>query len=357
MSGNDPSPGEDFVGRKKHLGSLLLPFYHRGATWGDFGRFLEVFFRGDLHVRKGGHLLFHEQKCRHNSGGKHFSALDNSRKFPQEYPMFNAVRYTRPCISFGKGEVGKNPGFIVFDTVLKAKAFLESINKGEKIENSAQDTGSSYGSDDQDDLSEMSTEDEEDMLDYVDSGEVRDLSNDLLGIADSDSQDTDYGSVIAAEDLEAIMKPFAESEERASRAHPSLEADPPIQSQEGDFRPQDVSFSKGPGNSRSSTKVRAATLAYLRGFSREPSRLREETRRLCEDSTLCVLHLCGCGMPFEHNGTLVPGCCEWSHLKLGTLEENGRHKTWHTAMGMSDAADYPALCDIVHRGKDGDGLF
>jgi hypothetical protein len=58
--------------------------------------------------------------------------------------MFHHVRYSRPCISFGKGEANKTPGFIVADTVTKARRFLEGINKGEKIQDSAYDEESEY---------------------------------------------------------------------------------------------------------------------------------------------------------------------------------------------------------------------
>jgi hypothetical protein len=129
--GNDQGLTEDLVGRGKHLGAILLPFYHRGATWQDFGLFLEALFEGRLHTRIGATPLFSPQKCRHNYGGKHYEVLSNSVEDPDQYPMFHHVRYSRPCISFGKGEANKTPGFIVADTVTKARRFLESINKGE----------------------------------------------------------------------------------------------------------------------------------------------------------------------------------------------------------------------------------
>jgi len=175
------------------------------------------------------------------------------------------------------------------------------------------------------------------------------------------SEESENNSFIDPEDIHSMMEP--------SDSEPGTQPEQPddvvlyrpareILTSEADFDISDASIVVRPGGTRSSTKVRAATLGYLRGFSLDPDRLREETRRLTLNRDLQVLHLCGCGIPFHNpEGTLVPGCCEWSHLKLGTAEENGRHKSYHIVMGMTVAEDYPALCGIVHKGQDGNDLF
>jgi hypothetical protein len=282
--------------------------------------------------------------------------------------MFNHLRYSRPCLAFGKGEANKNPGFIVSDTAIKARKFLMSIGKGEKILNSAYDSDEEYDSDAQesesDDLSPGESQVTDLPMSDFSGGPEEDDAEESQRSAYLLSDETDYGPVIDAEDIEQLMEPY-EGDYRANLAlqssvvlgsSPPAVEDVPIMTSDADFDPDDASV-QGLGQVRSSTKVRAATLGYLWGFSRDPSRLCEEARRLRDDPTQQVLHLCGCGMPFTRNGVLVPGCCEWSHLKLGTAEENGRHKSYHTVMGMSETADYPALCDIVHRGQDGEGLF
>jgi hypothetical protein len=109
---------------------------------------------------------------------------------------------------------------------------------------------------------------------------------------------------------------------------------------------------------RSSTKMRGATLGYLWGFAENPARLRTEFRRLRGDGSLWVLHLCGCGLcTATDQGQRSRGCCEWSHLTLGSSVANARHRTYHEVMSSTRVEDYPALCGIIHRGVDGEGLF
>jgi hypothetical protein len=176
------------------------------------------------------------------------------------------------------------------------------------------------------------------------------VDDDMLALIPSDSDtDFDCGSPINAEDVELMMRPFELEEyrdlsarQRQGRRAPATAADFPITSSDGEFDPADASIRVGQGGRRTSTKVRAATLGYLWGFSRDPDRLREETRRLRDERDQQVLHLCGCGIPFNNSdGVLVPGCCEWSHLRLGTAEENGLHKSYHTVMGATVAEGLP----------------
>jgi hypothetical protein len=173
--------------------------------------------------------------------------------------------------------------------------------------------------------------------------------------AEGSPDSTDYGSSpIALSDIELMMELF-DNEVPASPS--GTPRDYPILSSEGDFNPSDESFHASQ-QARSSTKMRAATLAYLRGFARDPERLREEMYRLRKERDLYVLHLCGCGLPYTNeSGTLVPGCCEWSHLRLGTSVENALHRSYHIVMEKSNVEDFPQLCDIIHRAEYGFDLF
>lgn len=343
----DDSSLEDATGRRKHLGRIAPIFYHRGATWGDFGCFLENFFRGNLHVKKTGTVYFHEQKCRHNASGCHHALLQSSRELPDQYPMFNHERYTRPCLSFGKGEEGKNMGFVVSDVCTRARKFLESIGKGVMMcdlvhdEDYDQDVADEFDSQ----SSWIGTSEVDEELPPLEGDIVPSRTGDVL------SSDDDFGPFpLSLEDLEELLE---------EEADPEPEGDI-LMSEISDY-PSSVT-STDPVDyqgkvKRSSTKVRAATLGYLWGFWSDPAGLCKAFRTL-RRGTDSILHLCGCGMFYRNqDGVICPGCCEPSHLKLGTLEENRRHETWHKAMGMARIEDYPALCDIIHRGQYGDDLF
>lgn len=104
--------------------------------------------------------------------------------------------------------------------------------------------------------------------------------------------------------------------------------------------------------------MRAATLGYLWNFADNPQQLRTEFRRLRSDRTLYVLHLCGCGICYEtSSGVRVKGCVERSHLKLGSHEENERHKLYHQMLSFAQVSDYANAVAIIHRSLDGDGIL
>lgn len=69
-------------------------------------------------------------------GGKHHGLLNNSVVQPGGLPVFVGPQFTRSCLSFRKGKVDKTPGFVVSDTVVKARRYLESIRKGKKVQKS-----------------------------------------------------------------------------------------------------------------------------------------------------------------------------------------------------------------------------
>lgn len=344
--------GEELSGRRKHLGRIALIFYHRGGTWQDFGLFLERFFAGSLHVKKTGTVYFHEQKCRRNTSGRHHAFLQSGRTQPDQYPMFNHERYSRPCLSFGKGEEGKNTGFVVSDVCTRARKFLESIGKGEIKRSSVYDED--YDPDLADELDESSSV-------WVGTSQVAEGSTPLAEDDDvpvpvpqmEGPSSDDFGSLeFELEDVEGLLGDSGE-EGPAPDQDVLMSEISDFPSSENSADPED---SQGQVK-RSSTKVRAATLGYLWGFSGRPAELRDAFQTLRRGS-LSVLHLCGCGIYYKNlDGAACPGCCEWSHLKLGTLEENRYHENWHKTMNMARNEDYSALCDIVHRGQYGEGLF
>jgi hypothetical protein len=353
MSNDAMAGGELEVGRRKHLGRLAHVFYRRGASWEDFGGFLESFFAGNLHRKRGDDLLFHEQKCRHNVLGRHHETLQDSVGNPGLYPMFNHQRYSRACLSFGKGDAEKNAGFVVSDTCQKARNYLESIGKGEVVR------GLGEESDYEGDTDEESSSDESDR--YLDpassdygSSQVTDdwPSNEaeMISVAPDSGSDNDSDT----SEFEVADEDWDDSGvEEAGEEDVNISMLTDFPSSQATVDPL------GPGGKvkRTSTKVRAATLGYLWGFAHRPKALRNAFREL-RTTELLVLHLCGCGMKHvNQDGVICPGCMEWSHLKLGTAVENGRHRIWHQAMSLACKDDYSGLCGIVHKGQDGRDLF
>lgn len=57
--------------RRGHLGRLALIFYHRRASWRDFGDFIDGFFDGSLGI----HVKMPEMGCRHGPGGMHHDVM------------------------------------------------------------------------------------------------------------------------------------------------------------------------------------------------------------------------------------------------------------------------------------------
>lgn len=347
--------GEPEVGRGKHLGRLALVFYHRAATWKEFGDFLEALFNGRLHRRANN--LFREQKCRHNVSGRHHTVLQASALDQDQYPMFNHYRYSQYCLSFGKGDKNKNPGFVVSDTCQKARDYLAGIGKGVKIRGLGDDgdytdsphTSEYSGEFDLDDLPGSSQ-----VTDDIPSNElemVNVIAEDEMDLFPSsfEATNSDIEPVVGERDL---LDQGREDDERlAIDAEMSFMTD--IDSSLLSVDPPGPDGQTG----RTSTKIRAATLGYLWGFADDPQGLRDAFRRLRSEN-LEILHLCGCGIGFvNERGESVAGCHTPSHLKLGSPYENGIHKIWHSTMSLSCDDDYSGLCAIVHRSQYGSDLF
>ncbi len=136
---SDVGAGNDYIGRRKHLGQLALVFKHRHGTWYDFGQFLKHLFSDSPRIGRIATIPLVTVACRHNSGGRHHATLTDYTRNPQKYPMFDHERYTRPCISIGAFEDKKNPGLVVADLCTRAKDFLLSIGKGDARQETGRD--------------------------------------------------------------------------------------------------------------------------------------------------------------------------------------------------------------------------
>jgi hypothetical protein len=363
-------PGNDCSGRAKHLARLAAVFRHRHGTWGDFGLFLKMIFGEVLPVGRVETAPLEKISCRHNSGGRHHQILQASRIAPGDYPMFTHERYTRPCVTLGSFDRNKNPGLVVSDLCIKARAFLLSIGKGDENDPTGRDREYVPPSDDL----EMSSpynpaEADPDSRELSPVSEVGGYLRSLPRVRQTQGS----SSYSAPMELDAPTPGESRPVEDGSSSYGGSlfeEEDvleminswmaPAEQSQQTVETMSDVgSIESLPQRAgRLSTKMRVATLAYLWKFADNAEQLRAEFRRLRRDNSLQVLHLCGCGLCIiTEQGEKIPGCCEKTHLMLGTAVMNGHHKNYHTTIGLSQVEDYPALCGILHRARNGDGIF
>lgn len=58
-------------------------------------------------------LRLEEIDHRHNHGWKNYDTLQVSKDSPGDYPMFNDVRYSLPCVTVGAWESKKDPRILV----------------------------------------------------------------------------------------------------------------------------------------------------------------------------------------------------------------------------------------------------
>jgi len=344
----EPITYDYMEGRGKHLGQLGLVFRHRGGTWGDFGQFLRTLFsdspsRGA--VATTAPVII---DCRHNPGGRHHPILTASTQNPQAYPMFNHERYSRPCTGLGSFELGKNPGWVVADLCTRAQRFLQSIGKGGTI---ALDPGRdvSYNPADY----PMSSPPSVDASIATDSQGSISQSNILDGPrVVSMPAEEDYGDdLFEDEDVVDDLARIANEVEGNVRPRTSSTMETPT-----GLHGSDDSILQEP--TRSSTKMRVATLAYLWRFVQDPRELRTQFRLLRRDRSLHVLHLCGCGLCIQPSGgRRTLGCVERSHLMLGPKSVNDNHASHHQFLGLTRDHQYPRVIDEIHKAEDGAGLF
>lgn len=335
-------------GRRHHLGRLGHIFYRRGATWSDFGAWLDDLFSGNQH-KKG--LGFHVQRCRHDPQvGRHGRILRGivATQLQTSHPVFTSEGCFMPCRSFGKGEEGKATGMIVDDLVRRARDYLSSIGRGEIMVSSSLDA--EYGD------TGDTTEEESSSDDLEEEGTEGSLYEELVDLAGFSRSSVPYQTPLDLQltiALEDIQVEGFDPRDSAVEASERLDT---IMSDISGFQSSESAFD--PNASRSSTKIRVATLAYLHKFSQRPVQLRTAFRTL-RNTELCVLHLCGCGVKFHDrdSGQDCAGCVERTHLKLGDPSENRTHLIWHKAMSVVSDPNYVDLCRIVHDTPLCDGLF
>lgn len=342
--------GDDPVRRAGHLGRIQGIFRRRGATWADIGLFLQFLFGERVVPRVGLKSLDPPGRCecRHKSGVHHIALSNLSVNAPGDL-LTNHPHLIRPCITIGTADPGKNPGLVVDDLCSRARKFLArkyhiSHYWGEKIEPE---------DDDGDDETEYTPSESGDNLslselEYEPDGNGSE-DDDGYGPSGPPSQNSAYDMSNIIAEADNVTRVAA----RDARDH--------IQTYEREDR--EISLSTGVGESqgtepeqaRKSTKLRAATLAYLLNFANSPTAFAREWRRMKRGDE-DVLHLCGCGICSRSpSGEKLGGCVEKSHLRLGDQVENNKHREWHTVMrSTDDAADYVDLIRISH--KDASGL-
>jgi len=318
------------VGRSKHLARLATVFRHRHGTWADFGGFLKDYFERSAQ----------EIPCRHNHRGRHHGILLESQD-ESDPPVFDHERYSRACVAVGTFDPDKNSGIVVADLCVQAARFLTSIGKGDPEDATGRDRDYNPPPDPP---SSSNPSEHTDSYGAVDLANVMAFRNRVSVVDDGgevSDEDTSYSGDSVFEG-EGVLEQLDE-----------LAPEPGPESQ-GGLSVETIEVLSDAGSvdtitdRRSSTKIRAATLGYLRGFADNPVRLRTEFRRLRGDDSLWVLHLCGCGLCIvADGGQRSRGCCEWSHLTLGSSVANAHHRTYHEVMSHTRVEDYPALCGII----------
>lgn len=291
-----------------------------------------------------------EMRCRHTLGGRHHQFLTAALASPVDSVVFNHERYTRPCVSHGSYDAGKNGGLVVHDLCVRAAAFLRSIGRGDI----RQSTGRDFDYDPSLNLASSSPLGGESEL--SDDSQMMDLSEDITITA---------STLITSDDPSEYDDDGFFEDEDVQQEMAALEADllEPPSTEAGTVSASDMPSSQDSVEQwsarRSSTKMRAATLGYLWNFADDWRQLRIEFRRLRSDRNAQVLHLCGCGLCFleQPGDRRVVGCAERSHLTLGLAGTNDHHKTYHMTLGLTQPSDYVGLVRAIHVGTDGAGLF
>lgn len=363
-------------GRGKHLATLVQVFRHRGASWGDFGCFLEVLLgykSDDPSGKPPGKLSVALPRklcsCRHNQDGKQHQILSVPSS---SYPQFSdSTHYRQPCVAVGVFDEGKAQGLVIADVLVRARRFLDLIGRQRREPSEFNPSQASNYSLADSSMSEDSSEEphwtgpgaEEMDVEIPPSSSHRDD-----GEPSQPSSDDEFGDG----DIEGLMLEYLTREEQQVHQNDS-NGESQGESQDslapttgkllseasfGKWAIEDVDSQNSLAEAKSRLKMRAHVLAYLANFSQDPDRLKSEFRRLREDKELFVLHLCGCGLCKKTGEEQSPGCIERSHLKLGSGEENQIHKTYHEMLGQLIAeGDYAWQCGIIHRARYGSGIF
>lgn len=369
MSSSVPSDS-DCTGRRKHLGELAFIFYHRGGTWKDFGDFLLLLWRrrtsSSAEVMTATRPPVHSDcSCRHNGDGQHAAELRAAALDPQNYPTMAHERYTRPCFGLGSWDKGKNPGLVADDYCTRARNYLSSIGKGQKKTSAEQGT---YEPDSQmSGVSEVNSSERSsiDMPDVETDGSFEWLVEEAPAPPlESSQESTEFDGEDLFEDQDIVSALLDADDEHGVQEDASDPATRPRSSGTGisslsDYPYSQASRGRGSTVARSSTKMRGATLAYLVQFADDPMALKAEFRRLRDRRDLWILHLCGCGICWEGpDGQARLGCCEPTHLRLGTSEENRAHTAAHLGINYVQPGMYARHCSHLHTAlRFCDGLF
>jgi len=344
--------GDKLQGRYKHLGDLAKVFKHRHGTWRDFGKFLKSEFKdpSQAGAMAGTASRLDGMPCRHSPRGKHGAVLTAAREDPMYRTLLDHPRYRRPCLSHGTYENNKNGGLVVSDLCGRANNFLTALGRGDPYEETRRDF--EYDPTVHSPSSPPSTPGASQVSDIDDLGEIsvdnitltQRRFNESLDL--DTSTEFDRGWVFQDEDVHTELPEPGEGDLNA--------ADDRTVSVSGVASSEDSLIQS---STRTSTKMRAATLGYLWGFADDPSRLRTEFRRLRSDDSLWVLHLCGCGISIKTGTGLrdlkSAGCCEWSHLKLGDQRENDAHRSLHQVLNIVPVSGYAALMQLYSGSVEG----
>lgn len=333
------------VGRGQHLMRLALIFRHRQAGWNTFGRFLNTLFAGpDSHSR----ITRPRQpiSCRHSEGARHAVTAAEG----EDGLLSGSEQHRRPCIAVGSFDPHKNPGLVVDDLCSLARVFLADVGMGAEGETRGRDYEYFPSSDRE--SSPMTID--PDSQGAIDADAIIDGPESGRRLRPRHGSDSPEIVLISDDDVQGAFDAEAEDAQLRLARDPTLS---PVIDAVTDDPESDADSIRSRGR-RVTTKIRAATLAYLWKFSDDPGRLQAEFRRLRDDASLQVLHLCGCGISLvSDDGKRSFGCCERSHLTLGSPVMNDHHKTYHEVLRLSRDEDYTQLCRVLNRAVDGEGVF
>lgn len=331
-------PGTDSAGRAGHLATIAMVFHNRHADWSDVGAWLREEFSSLL--QPAGHALAApEFPCRHSMlAGKRTAlatAVAANRVDEATFPQF-----TRPCLSYGTGEKNKNGGLIVHSLCTSAAAYLKSIGRGDPSEL----TGRDY------DYDEAFIHRPAFIHSSSMTTHLMEPSSSSVG-AELDDLDVEL------EEPLPVLAQGAPPSTPPPGLNPDYEILPIVGSDLGSEDDWAELERRG-----TSTKVRAASLAYLCKFASDPLILKREWMALVKDeANIEILHLCGHGMSTRilPSGRWTAGCAEPTHLVRGSSRVNARHKGYHTVMHDLQDSGYADLVVATTLSQDVDcrGVF
>jgi hypothetical protein len=215
------------------------------------------------------------------SGGAHALAVQPCRHCPGGRHYARAIMGLAPCVTGGTRDGGKAPKLVVSDIRKKARAFCRSRGRGTILPW---------------DGTELRAVSEEAEEAYEESLESQ-----------WDEDDEPVDAVGAGRDAWAG----------------NLDSDPVRDS--------------SAESTRRTTGCRAYVFTFLWGKRRDPALFMRAVRDLCAvgDFAVDVLHLCGCGLPDGRSN----GCCEPTHLVLGSREQNSAHRSFHEVVRQINQPD------------------